>query len=99
MVQLDLDEEMGPMHGMCGTLDAELEVQRAIKRSELTAFLFLFRKGMALTMAHVDNKGVVDGQSTGEMRLAQERKTRTSGSLGGGAQSSSRRDTGGSGAH
>ena len=37
MVQLDHDEEMEPMHGMYGTLDAELEVQRTIKRVELTA--------------------------------------------------------------
>ena len=39
MVQLDHDEEMGPMHEMYGTLDAELEVQRTIKRAELMAFL------------------------------------------------------------
>ena len=30
VVQLDHDEEKGPMHGMYGTLDAELEVQRRI---------------------------------------------------------------------
>ena len=35
-VQLDHDEEIGPMHG---TLDAELEVRRTIKGAELTAFL------------------------------------------------------------
>ena len=34
-LQLDQDEEMVPMHGMYGTLDAELEVQRTIKRAEL----------------------------------------------------------------
>ena len=34
VVQLDHDEEMGPMHGVYGTLDAELEVQRTIKRAE-----------------------------------------------------------------
>ena len=39
MVQLDHDEEMGPTHEMYGTLDAALEVQRTIKRAELTAFL------------------------------------------------------------
>ena len=39
VVQLDHDEEMGPMHGMYGTLDAELGVQRTIKRAELPAFL------------------------------------------------------------
>ena len=31
--QLDHDEEVGAMHGMYGTLDAELEVQRTIKRA------------------------------------------------------------------
>ena len=39
VVQLGHDEEMGPRHGMYGTLDAELGVQRTIKRAELTAFL------------------------------------------------------------
>ena len=31
VVQLDHDEEMGPMHGMHGTWDAELEVRRTMK--------------------------------------------------------------------
>ena len=43
VVQLDHDEEMGPMHGMYGTLEADLEVQRTVERAELTAFLCLFR--------------------------------------------------------
>ena len=42
-MQLDHDEEMGSMHGMCGTLDAQLEVQRIMKRAALTAFLCLLR--------------------------------------------------------
>ena len=33
VVQLDHDEEMGPVHGMYGTLDAELEVQRTHQES------------------------------------------------------------------
>ena len=37
--QLDYDEEMVPMHGMDGTLDAELEVQRTIERAQLPVFL------------------------------------------------------------
>ena len=37
VVPLDHHEEMGPMHGMYGTLEAELEVQRTIKRGQLTA--------------------------------------------------------------
>ena len=36
VVQLDHDEEIEPMHGMYGTMDAELEAQRAIKRAEQT---------------------------------------------------------------
>ena len=41
VVQLDHDEETGSMHE---TLGAQLEVQRAIKGAELTAFLCFFRK-------------------------------------------------------
>ena len=44
MVQLDYDEEMGPLHGMYGSMEAEYEEQRTIKRAELTAFLCLLRK-------------------------------------------------------
>ena len=41
VVQLDYDEELGPSHGMYGSMEAEFEVQRTIKRAELTAFLLL----------------------------------------------------------
>ena len=68
MVQLDHDQEMGPMHGMCGTLDAELDVQRTIKRAELTAFLCVLRKAVGPTLVYVDNKGIVYGLWRGEMR-------------------------------
>ena len=61
MVQLGHDEEMGPVHGMNGTLDAKLEVQRTIKRGDLSVFLSLLRKAIRLTMEHVDNKGIIDG--------------------------------------
>ena len=37
VVQLDHDEEMGPQHGMYGTLDVEPGAERAIKRAELAA--------------------------------------------------------------
>ena len=33
-----IDKEMGPLRGKFGMLDAELEVQRTIKRDESTAF-------------------------------------------------------------
>ena len=39
MAQLDYDEELGPLHGMYGSMEAEYEVQRTIKRAEFTAFL------------------------------------------------------------
>ena len=55
---LDYDEEMGPLHGMCGSVEAELEVQRTIKRAELTAFLCLLRKVSGPIKVHVDNKGI-----------------------------------------
>ena len=35
VVQLDYDEELGPLHGMSGSTEAELQVQRTIKRAEL----------------------------------------------------------------
>ena len=56
-----------------GTLDAELEVQRTIKRAELTAFLCLLRKAIGPTMVHVDSKGIFDGQLRGEMKCSGSR--------------------------
>ena len=44
VVQLDYGEEMGPLYGMYGSMEADYEVQRTIKRAELTAFLCLLRK-------------------------------------------------------
>ena len=62
-MQQDHGEEMGPMHGMYRTFDAELEVQRTIKRAELTAFLCLVRGIIGSTTARVDNKGIIDGEA------------------------------------
>ena len=66
-MQLDHDEDVGPMHGMYGTLDAELEVQR-IKRGESTAFLCLLRKAIGLAMVRVDNTVNFDGLWREEMK-------------------------------
>ena len=55
------DEEMRPMHGMYGTMDAELDVRCTVKRAELTAFLCLFRRAIRLATVHVDKKGIIDG--------------------------------------
>ena len=39
VVQLDHDEELGPLHGMYGSVEADFKVQRTIKRAGLTAIL------------------------------------------------------------
>ena len=44
VVQLDYDEEMEPLHGTYGLMEAEFEVQRTIKKAELTAFFYAFSK-------------------------------------------------------
>ena len=54
----------GPVHGMYGTLDAELEVQRTIKRAEVTALLCL----LTAIIGHGDNKGIINGLWRGEMK-------------------------------
>ena len=73
---LDYDEEMGPLHGMCGSMEAELEVQRATKRAELAAFLCLLRKVSGPIKVHVDNKGIIDGLRKGEKQVNQAKSRR-----------------------
>ena len=41
-VQLGYDEEVVPLHWMYGSMAAEFEIQRTIKRAELTAFFCFF---------------------------------------------------------
>ena len=59
VVQLDHDEEWDGR-------DAELEVQRTIKRAELTTFLCILRKAIGPTIVHVDDKWVIDGLWRGD---------------------------------
>ena len=66
MVQLHYDEEVVHVHGMCGSMEAELEVQLTIKRTELTAFFCLLKRVIGPVKVHVDNKGIVDGLRRGE---------------------------------
>ena len=68
MVHLDYDEELGPLHGMYGSMEAELGVQRPTKRAELTAFLSILKKVTGPIKVHVDNKGIVDGLWKGESK-------------------------------
>ena len=44
VVQLDYDEDMRPLHWMYGSMETEFEVQRTIRRAELTAFLCLVKE-------------------------------------------------------
>ena len=74
VVQLDHDEEMAPIHGMYGTLDVELDVQRTIKRAELTAFLCLDRKVIGPTMVHVDTKVLMMGCGKEKRNVSVRRK-------------------------
>ena len=60
LCSFDTHEEMEPVRGMHGTLDAELEIQRTIKRAGLKAFLCLLRRIIAPATAHVDNKAFID---------------------------------------
>ena len=43
VVQLDYEEEMGPLYGMYDSVEAEFEVRRTMKRAELTAFVCLVK--------------------------------------------------------
>ena len=54
----DYDEELGPLHGMCGSMEAALAVQRTIKKANLTAFLCHRKKLMGPVKVHVDNEGI-----------------------------------------
>ena len=56
VVQLDYDEELESLHGMYGSMAADVEVQHTIKRAELTTFVCLLKKVTGLIKVHVGNK-------------------------------------------
>ena len=60
---------------MCGSMEADLEVQRTIKRAGLTAFLCLLKKKKVIgpIKVHVDNKGITDGLWRGERKCIKPR--------------------------
>ena len=72
MVQLDYDEEMGPLLGMYGSVKAEFELQRTTKTAELKAFLCLLKKANWTHKIHVENIGIIDGLRRGESPVAQK---------------------------
>ena len=81
-MQLDHDDEMGPMHGMSGTLDVELEVRRTTKRGESAAFLRVAMKAIGPPADHVEvHWPNVEGRLLVDLDLGRS------------AQSSSRRHT------
>ena len=61
------DGEMGPMRGMCGTLDADLRCSVRSKELSQRPFLCLLRKAIGPTMMHVDNKGNMDRLWRGDL--------------------------------
>ena len=71
VMQLDY----GPLHGMYGSMEAELEVQRTIKSAELTAFVCLLKRVIGPIKVHVDNNGIIDGLRRGE-RMRQTKSWR-----------------------
>ena len=66
VAQLDYDEELGHMRGMCCSMEAGLEVQRTRKRTELTAFIFLPKRVIGPIRVHFNDKGIIDGLRRGE---------------------------------
>ena len=64
-MQPDHDGEMAPMHGMYGTSDADLKVQGRAN----SLLVFLERLVVLPTTAHVDNKGIIDGLWTVELKF------------------------------
>ena len=66
VAQLDYDEELGPLHGMYGSTEVELQVQRTIMRAELTAFLCLLKKAIGPIKVRADTEGIIDGFWRGE---------------------------------
>ena len=73
VARLNLDSNEGPLFGRHGTLQADLDVQRTIKAAVLIAFLSLLRRVTGPTTAHVDNNGIMDGLSRGEVECVESK--------------------------
>ena len=61
VVQLDYDEVMGPLCGMYGSMEAEPEIQRTIKRVRADGICTLLKRVLGPIKVHVYNKGIIDG--------------------------------------
>ena len=60
------------MFGLYGSAEADFEVQRTIKRAELTAFLCFLKRVTGPIKVHVDDKGIIDGLRRRESASSQE---------------------------
>ena len=63
---LDCDEEMEPLLGMYGSVDAEFERQRTISRTRSSRLSCVCKKSDWPVRVRVDNKGNLDGLRRGE---------------------------------
>ena len=61
VVELDYDEEVEPLLGMYGSVEAEFDVQRTIKMAQLMAILCFLKRVIGPVSVHVDSKGIIDG--------------------------------------
>ena len=66
VVRLDYDKEEEPWYATSGTMLAELEVQRTIKRAEPRAFTAALAELVGSSTARIDTMGVLDGPCMGE---------------------------------
>ena len=48
------------MHGMYGSVEAEFEVQRTMRRAEPTAFLYLLNRVIGLVTVYVEKELLMD---------------------------------------
>ena len=78
-MQLDYDEEMEPLYGMYGSMEAEYEVQRTIKRAEhhqeggADGLLMPSQESDRTHQGACDNKGTIDGLRKGEKECIKPR--------------------------
>ena len=63
----------GHCMGCMVSMEAEYEVQRTVKRAELTAFLCILKKVIGSIKVHVDNKGIIDALRKGEKECVKPR--------------------------
>ena len=66
VVQLDHDGEAEPTHASVGVIEAGVDVQRAMKRADVTAFQMALRGFCPMATSHTDNICILSGLHRGE---------------------------------